>query len=84
MNNGRTCPVCHQWIGENMPHVCNWNFPATPPHPTYAPAPLPGGFTWVPPRPPPLSADDVRKIVREEIERRFPPEPPAQTVGAVD
>jgi len=69
------CSLCGHYYAGTM-HMCAGGTPVppqqpyAPPFPNYAPqAPVPGGFTWVPP---PLTAEDVRKIIREELERRFP------------
>lgn len=57
---GYTCAICEQWVPPNTMHVCTTYVP-TPP------AAMPTSScraSWVP-----LTADAVRLIVREELER---------------
>jgi hypothetical protein len=86
-----TCPNCHQFVYDGVQHSCVGVTPQWPqqpftnpgigippqPFPNYAPPqPGVGNFAWTPA---PLTADEVRKIVREEIERRFPADSPVPT-----
>ena len=48
-----TCPTCGQAYYVGLGHVCAW---------------VPGAYWWLSPASPPLTADQVRQIVREEIE----------------
>lgn len=68
--NGRPCPTCGQWIGNGMGHTCTFTIPAAPgwplndpmpKYPTYQ-APLYQQFVM------PITLEDIRRVVREEME----------------
>lgn len=68
-SNGAPCNICGQWVMPNTPHFCQWQMPAYPAAPAQPPPMFPpagvGPLTWPPPA---LSLDDIRKVVREEVE----------------
>ena len=62
------CSICGTWVYDGQMHLCGGT-----PHP----APMPGTVSIPPCRAPwnPLTADGVRLIIREEIERYFANKP---------
>lgn len=52
------CPLCHSWIGNDIGHVCTLMYPNPAP-------PAPPVYQWTPA---PLTADEIRKIVCEELD----------------
>ena len=70
--DGYTCPICQQYVLWGSLHSCpGYNpMPFNPAMPGIPPLaqPTPGcRAPWMP-----LTLEDIRKAVREEIERRFP------------
>lgn len=59
--NGHVCPTCGSWVSPGMGHICSFTVPGSqiPMQPLNPACRAP----WVP-----LTAADVRLIVREEIE----------------
>ena len=78
--DGYTCPICQQYVLYASVHNCPgynptpFNQPALPNVPSLG---APGAMPMSGCRAPwtPLTLEDIRKVVREEIERRFPPTP---------
>lgn len=68
MYAGYTCAICHQWVPPNTIHSCTGYIP-----------PQPGSIQIPPCRAPwvPLTAEAIRLIIREELERALTQGKPA-------
>ena len=69
-SNGYTCSICGSWVMYNTTHMCGGM-------PQFN---QPGSLTIPPCRAPfnPLTAEMVRLIIREELERHFASKPEGQ------
>jgi hypothetical protein len=65
------CAVCRQWVSSGMQHNCAGY---APPYGGWN-----GGWNWPTYQPSPLTADEIRKIVREELDR---PKPKKRTASS--
>lgn len=63
-SNGWICQVCQQWINPGTVHYCG----GQPSSPGATPFAAGCRAPWSP-----LTPEMIRLIVREELERRFPP-----------
>jgi hypothetical protein len=79
--DGYACPICQMYVLWGGVHNC-LGYNPIPLNPTLpgigippTTQPTPGcRAPWMP-----LTLEDIRKVVREEIERRFPPSPDPTT-----
>ncbi len=69
--SGWQCTICGQWVNYNQPHMCGGS-------PSFN---QPGSLMIPPCRAPwnPLSAEAVRLIIREELERYFKANPQGES-----
>lgn len=69
IGDGYTCPVCGTFVFWNQPHTCyGGSPPPNAPVPMYPAQPF---MPYSPPitLPPPFTPEDIRRVVREEVER---------------
>lgn len=70
-SNGAPCNLCGQWVMPNSPHFCQWQIPVSPGVPAQQPPPPmypPGGMGPIIWQPAALTLEDIRRVVREELE----------------
>lgn len=67
IGTGYSCQMCGGWVSYNAPHTCQWTVPGIVPN--YQQPLQPMG---PPCRAPymPLTLEDIRKVIREELDRK--------------